>query len=610
MSQKKRLFARRAALAATTALSLSALAMTGGVGLGSVELQKIGAPKAEAAESVTVLKRGHIDAFNVGADGDGLNLQLKEDATGHHVKRDPNAVELCVTKDSLEPRTEGLDFIGKQAYYLPQSSDGSKTIWPGWDTSDVRGSGAKAVDITITELQGPGEVYLWQDQGLGSATAVTGDYQLRAGAKINVPSPAHVHANWAFTTPGRYTMQVQATADNGARSDAKNYYWTVEGDGVSCGDEVGQHPQVSTGGNGDSGSNAKNGGFTGGASGQGAAGNNTGDTGRKTGAGKTGITKSSAARASKNSSGSTRNSGIVSGISGVSQKSAGKGTSSGGAPTCKKGEPALRARIKDDRQSPPVWRNPSSLIFGLGGSAKAEVPQSLGPINRGTVWMIGSTQQNGVPWLGANTMHPDLLAKTSGDVTFSLTSFSGPGSMFVYEQGNLGQIVGAKWFQASGGKTTGSHTVPRNSHVHPNWVFDKPGTYKVGITQTATMKNGKKVSAPAVLTFKVGGAGNANSGHFDFGADVTTSGDCDAGGSANGGSAGAAGTGGAGGDSASAAGSNAGGSGSSADALANTGMANGTLPLLIVGLGITAFGAGMIYYLRSSQLMSRAYVRR
>lgn len=296
--------------------------------------------------------------------------------------------------------------------------------------------------------------------------------------------------------------------------------------------------------------------------------------------------------------------------------------------TCKKGQPALRARIKDDRKSPPVWRSPKELTFGLGSKAKTKIDESLGPVKSGSAWMIGSTQVPGVPWLGTNTMHPQLLAKTNGGVTFKLTSFSGPGNMFVFEQGNLGKVVGDAWFKASGGSVSGSHVVPRNSHVHPNWVFDKAGTYKVGITQTATLKNGKKVSAPAVLTFKVGGAGSANSGHFDFGADVTTNGDCDAAGSAAGGSSSGESSGKSSGKSGAAAGADSatgaeGGSNSSAgegadadtsstseESLPDTGMTNGTLPMLALGLGITVLGAGLMYYLRSTRTTSHDHGRR
>lgn len=70
---------------------------------------------------------------------------------------------------------------------------------------------------------------------------------------------------------------------------------------------------------------------------------------------------------------------------------------------------------------------------------------------------------------------------------------------------------------SSGG---GSHTIPSNTHVHPNWVFTKPGTYKVSIRQRATTNAGKTVTADTSLTFNIGGRGTKNSGHFDLGSQL------------------------------------------------------------------------------------------
>lgn len=102
---------RRAAIAMSTALSVTALGAVGLGGAGGVGIQT-----AQAAESKTVLKSGHIDAFNVSASGNKLRLQLKEDVTGTHVKRNPENVELCVTKKAWTSQTSGVSFIGKGSY--------------------------------------------------------------------------------------------------------------------------------------------------------------------------------------------------------------------------------------------------------------------------------------------------------------------------------------------------------------------------------------------------------------------------------------------------------------------------------------------------------------
>lgn len=541
------------------------------LGIGSLGPQSL--PEAKA-DSVT-LNQGHIDAFHVTSSGKGnLKLDLTEDATGSHVAHDPNNVTLEVGAQAYEPRTKDVAEVGVPTYFLPQTQE-QDLIWPGWDTQGVAPH-YQGVKINFNRVCGPGRVFMWSQAFNGGATPLLSDgVEVKSGNSINQANPSHVHANWGFERPGRYSMQVQATAD-GAESEVKTYTWVVgKSDQDSNADEPAEGATPCGGEDTDAGSGASDnsnsgGNASGGATGGGSAGAGTGNKAGSTSAGATG--KSSPAGKSSSSSSTASSTGSA-------------GTQ--GSATCKKGEPALRPQIKDDRQQPPKWTSPSALNFGLGSAAKTNLPQPLGPVGAGTAWMIGATQSNGVPWVGVNTMHPDLLANTQGDVTFKLTSFSGPGSMYVFEQGNLGQVVGKEWFKASGGNASGAHVVPRNSHVHPNWVFSKPGTYKVGITQIATTKQGKKISAPATLTFTVGGSGNANSGHFDFGASVTTDGDC---------ASGAAGAGGgaAGGDAGTASGADG--------SLADTGSTSAMLALAIAGAGLIALGAGVVYMLRTNSL--------
>lgn len=547
------------------------------LGIGSLGPQSL--PEAKA-DSVT-LNQGHIDAFHVTSSGKGnLKLDLTEDATGSHVAHDPNNVTLEVGAHAYEPRTKDVAEVGVPTYFLPQTQE-EDLIWPGWDTQGVAPH-YQGVKINFNRVCGPGRVFMWSQAFNGGATPLLSDgVEVKSGNSINQANPSHVHANWGFERPGRYSMQVQATAD-GAESEVKTYTWVV---GKSDQDSNADEPAEGATPCGSEDADAGSGAF------DSASGGGSANGGTSAAAGRSGSAGGGSVSAGAAGKGKSSQAGKSSSSSSTASSTGSAGTQ--GSATCKKGEPALRPQIKDDRQQPPKWTNPSALNFGLGSAAKTNLPQALGPVGAGTAWMIGATQSNGVPWVGVNTMHPDLLANTQGDVTFKLTSFSGPGSMYVFEQGNLGQVVGKEWFKASGGNASGAHVVPRNSHVHPNWVFSKPGTYKVGITQIATTKQGKKISAPATLTFTVGGSGNANSGHFDFGASVTTDGDC-ASGAADG--SGAAGAGG------SAAGGDAGAASGADGSLADTGSTSAMLALAIAGAGLIALGAGVVYMLRTNSL--------
>lgn len=181
-----------------------------------------------AHAQVQRLDQGHIDAFNVTADGGELTLDLKEDATGTHVRRAPEDVELVVGKDAYTERTAEVPEIGKAGYLLPQTQR-SDLIWPGWDTQGARDVGA--IDLEFVEVTGPGEVYLFQTGSFGSLDPVLdgGSTRLETGSVIAQEEPAHVHANWLFTEPGTYQMRVVATGD-GASSNEATYTWIV-GDG-------------------------------------------------------------------------------------------------------------------------------------------------------------------------------------------------------------------------------------------------------------------------------------------------------------------------------------------------------------------------------------------
>jgi len=508
-----------------------------------------------ARAAVLTLDSGHVDVFHVSADGGDLKLDLREDVTGQHVTHDPADVLLEVGENTRTDATADVAEIGESGYLLPQTQESDK-LWPGWDTNDVKSGGFGAVDITFGEVDGPGDVYLFQQKGFGDIASVLtdGELTLGSGSVIEQSEPSHVHTNWLFTEPGTYTMTVKAVAGN-TESNAATYTWQV-GDGNGSADDS----------DSDTGTTGRD---------RSAAGLSDGGSDPST-------TKKTAKSAGKTDSSTTKSKTDKGTTAAGQQAQAANGGSNGGGngEGGEKCTAALVPRVKDDRTSPASWKDPAGLTFGLGDAAKAQLPQEIGPVPAGNVWMIGSVQQAGVPWLGANTQHESLIQNTTGEVTWEVTDFDGPGPMTVFTQGGLGQVVGEQWFSASNGKAQGSHTIPGNTHVHPSWVFGKEGTYKVTVTQSAKTKNGETVSGSATLTFVVGGKGNADSGHFDFGAIYDAKGSCSSGGG---------GAGGAGGSSGSAA-----ASGTAGGSLADTGTSIMTVPFAILGIGVLVFGAGMI----------------
>ncbi|TDD66515.1 hypothetical protein E1262_21790 [Jiangella aurantiaca] len=194
---------------------------------------------AAAGEFELVLDSGHIDAFTLTWQDDTLAVRLQEDVTGHHVQHAPEDVLLQVKPEAAlvlpDPVPPSLSFLGQAGdtvYYLPQTQD-PELIWPGWSTEQIpAGVFTNPLRIEITDVQGPGEVFLWQSGSFGESISVLGGgYQLPGTISPN--ANVHAHANWAFTEAGRYTLTVRASgtlASGGTVTSAPATYTFQVGD--------------------------------------------------------------------------------------------------------------------------------------------------------------------------------------------------------------------------------------------------------------------------------------------------------------------------------------------------------------------------------------------
>ncbi|WKD60168.1 hypothetical protein CCICO_00540 [Corynebacterium ciconiae DSM 44920] len=238
------------------------------VALSLALLASMGVP-AHAQEAV-LLDNGHVDAFNVTADADGLYLDLKEDITGQHVIRDPESVTLGVKQEAYHESIPGLDIPG---YLLPLTAQ-SGLLWPGWDTSAVAAANLGAIDIVFQEVSGPGRVFLFTQEGLGGGLAPLVDtgLELMSGSTIHQDYPAHTHAYWVFEEPGTYQMNVYASSpETGQTSDVRTYTWEV-GDGTGTVPDTDSTEGGESGEAGGTGDHGANSGEATGSSGSSAAG--------------------------------------------------------------------------------------------------------------------------------------------------------------------------------------------------------------------------------------------------------------------------------------------------------------------------------------------------
>lgn len=397
---------------------------------------------------------------------------------------DPQAILLSVTGKSAKENIRIPEGIGESSYFLSQPEDGGPF---GWDSSALANKGYGAARVRFKKIEGPGKVfaYHWQEgQSIGALSG--GETLLSSGSTMEHAEPERKAISWLFEKAGTYKMTVAAEAEKEGqtvRSAERTYTW-----------QIGQkHPNTST---------------------------------RTYSAPE----KETVAAAPKADSPRT-NKGEAKRVEQTQNQPTSGENAAGEAPTptaarqetgeCKlidSDEEGLQAVLKDDRTAPSKWIDPASITFPVGEAAKQNLSSALGPVQAGHVWLIGATQTKNVPWLGANTMHETLVEKTDGPVKWKLTGFRGPGTMFVFTNGNLGEAVGQKWFLGKDNSASGEVDIPHNTHVHPNWAFTKPGNYEAEITQTAKGKDGKSLSAKTTLHFTVGKG--AMDGHFDLGAKI------------------------------------------------------------------------------------------
>ena len=159
-----------------------------------------------------VLDYGHIDTFFVSEAGGTAVMQLNEDVTGSHVKRAPETVLLKVKESANQPVASGLPGA-PQGYLLPLTQDQS-LIWPGWDTNNTKSGGYSNVGINVTNVDGPGTVYIYSQGSFGDLNPVLDGGRTSLPGVIRQASPAHTHAQWVFSEKGIYTLTAHAVLTN------------------------------------------------------------------------------------------------------------------------------------------------------------------------------------------------------------------------------------------------------------------------------------------------------------------------------------------------------------------------------------------------------------
>jgi surface-anchored protein len=153
-------------------------------------------------------------------------------------------------------------------------------------------------------------------------------------------------------------------------------------------------------------------------------------------------------------------------------------------------------------------------VLVAGAGTKLAVPELQVPnkeefaANAGDeVWMFreSATESYGIPWPGAQSYHVPR-GELAGEVVYlslvdSEVPEGGRAQLFLSPQDPYSPFT----FLLDTERSIGPWPVPSETHVHMNWLFTKPGIYRLTFQATGTLNDGTPLVSPEqVLTIFVG----------------------------------------------------------------------------------------------------------
>lgn len=169
------------------------------------------------SEENAIIDRGHVDIGPRFVDGN-WTVMARNDAAETPTWHAIDDIVIHVKNAALlpTPQDDAFDFMSasEQWYVIPQTENPA-VAWLGWNTQDpeVTKSVSRGVTMTLGPVDGPGESFLFLQDGTFGEPRILMDGQDGKMHDIWVDVNTHVHANWAFSEPGIYRAPVTFNAE-------------------------------------------------------------------------------------------------------------------------------------------------------------------------------------------------------------------------------------------------------------------------------------------------------------------------------------------------------------------------------------------------------------
>lgn len=180
--------------------------------------QTVDAGEAVVRED-TVVTDGHVDVGPRLLDGEWTML-ARDDREVPSVWRAPEQTAFHLGDEAVLPAPDSPDFEflgvdpGAPLHVVPQTQ-APDVPWLGWNTQDPHVVGVldQGATLRLDSVDGPGEVFVFLQEGVTGPPNVLWDSGEALPQDLWMETNTHVHANWVFTKPGTYLLDVTTLSD-------------------------------------------------------------------------------------------------------------------------------------------------------------------------------------------------------------------------------------------------------------------------------------------------------------------------------------------------------------------------------------------------------------